>query len=206
MANYNFFAIFDVMKKHYKVEGLTHNEIAEYLSSEHNIVFKREAFAKAVETINDVFDDYEIVCRKGRYARYWLKQKHSLAPIEAELICALIADTDVLSRNEADNIIKKLSHHFSLGEFAESDIKKLQEKARSSKNEINGIDKLEDINKAINTGSSIRFKLIVQDKTVSDYCVKSPIEWVVSSGDVVVKFNDMTEAKLSKMLNLEICM
>ena len=102
-----FLSILEILKKHYKPEGLSRNEIESYLSEDYGIEFDRRTFGKAIDEINTT-EEYRVISTKGKYSRYKLKMKYALTQEEMLLVSALIADTDVLSRLEAESLIEKL--------------------------------------------------------------------------------------------------
>jgi len=195
------FAVLDVMRKYYKVEGLSHKEIAEYLENEYGVQFKREKFAAIVDQINSS-EDYEIKHTDGRYARYWLRPKHALTSTEAMLVCALIADTDVLSRLEAEMLTDKICQTFYTSFESEEKIYELKKECRSGKNEINGIEKLELIDYAVNTGNYVSFK-VYHDGRFSDRKKDAPLKWLSENGEIFVNFENDT-FKLAEMIDVKV--
>ena len=195
------FAVLEVLRKHYKSDGLTHNEIIEHLENDYNgeVAFKREKFAAIIKQINSS-EDYEVVHTDGRYARYWLKPRHALTSTEVLLISALIADTDILSRLEADSIIDKLCTTFYTSFETEEIINTLKNNCRSNKNEITGIDKLEKILVAIKENKNISFQ-IYKDGVFSERMSLIPENWYMKKGDLIIEFSE-TEVKLSEMIDL----
>lgn len=193
------FAVLEILKKYDNPKGLTHNQIMEYLENDYDIKFKREKFAAIVEQINNSAE-YEVEYKRGRYSSYRLKLKNALTSTEAELLCALIADTDVLSRLEAEQIIDKLCITFNTSFDSEEQIEKIKSQARTNKNEINGIDKLELIDFAIKEQLDLRFK-IYDGEIFSERIIDKPITWNVSAGDLVVEFEN-GKYKLSQIIDL----
>lgn len=193
------FAVLEILKKYDNPKGLTHNQIMEYLENDYDIKFKREKFAAIVEQINNSAE-YEVEYKRGRYSSYRLKLKNALTSTEAELLCALIADTDVLSRLEAEQIIDKLCITFNTSFDSEEQIEKIKSQARTNKNEINGIDKLELIDFAIKEHLDLRFK-IYDGEIFSERIIDKPITWNVSAGDLVVEF-ESGKYKLSQIIDL----
>ena len=198
------FAVLDVMRKYYKAEGLSHKEIADLLFNEYDVQFKREKFAAIVDQINSS-EDYEIIHTDGRYARYWLRPRFALTSTEAMLICALIADTDVLSRLEADELTEKICRTFYTSFDAENKIAELKKECRSGKNEINGIEKLELINQAIgkdkDNGFMLSFK-IYHNGVFSDRKKAAPLKWYSKNGEIFVDFKEGTY-KLAEMIDVK---
>lgn len=193
------FAVLEILKKYDNPKGLTHNQIMEYLENDYDIKFKREKFAAIVEQINNSAE-YEVEYKRGRYSSYRLKLKNALTSTEAELLCALIADTDVLSRLEAEQIIDKLCITFNTSFDSEEQIEKIKSQARTNKNEINGIDKLELIDFAIKEQLDLRFK-IYDGEIFSERIIDKPVTWNVSAGDLVVEFEN-GKYKLSQIIDL----
>lgn len=193
------FAVLEILKKYDNPKGLTHNQIMEYLENDYDIKFKREKFAAIVEQINNSAE-YEVEYKRGRYSSYRLKLKNALTSTEAELLCALIADTDVLSRLEAEQIIDKLCITFNTSFDSEEQIEKIKSQARTNKNEINGIDKLELIDFAIKEQLDLRFK-IYDGEIFSERIIDKPVTWNVSAGDLVVEF-ESGKYKLSQIIDL----
>lgn len=193
------FAVLEILKKYDNPKGLTHNQIMEYLENDYDIKFKREKFAAIVEQINNSAE-YEVEYKRGRYSSYRLKLKNALTSTEAELLCALIADTDVLSRLEAEQIIDKLCITFNTSFDSEEQIEKIKSQARTNKNEINGIDKLELIDFAIKEQLDLRFK-IYDGETFSERIIDKPVTWNVNAGDLVVEFEN-GKYKLSQIIDL----
>lgn len=193
------FAVLEILKKYDNPKGLTHNQIMEYLENDYDIKFKREKFAAIVEQINNSAE-YEVEYKRGRYSSYRLKLKNALTSTEAELLCALIADTYVLSRLEAEQIIDKLCITFNTSFDSEEQIEKIKSQARTNKNEINGIDKLELIDFAIKEQLDLRFK-IYDGEIFSERIIDKPITWNVSAGDLVVEFEN-GKYKLSQIIDL----
>lgn len=193
------FAVLEILKKYDSPKGLTHNQIMEYLENDYDIKFKREKFAAIVEQINNSAE-YEVEYKRGRYSSYRLKLKNALTSTEAELLCALIADTDVLSRLEAEQIIDKLCITFNTSFDSEEQIEKIKSQARTNKNEINGIDKLELIDFAIKEQLDLRFK-IYDGEIFSERIIDKPVTWNVSAGDLVVEFEN-GKYKLSQIIDL----
>ena len=193
------FAVLEILKKYDNPKGLTHNQIMEYLENDYDIKFKREKFAAIVEQINNSAE-YEVEYKRGRYSSYRLKLKNALTSTEAELLCALIADTYVLSRLEAEQIIDKLCITFNTSFDSEEQIEKIKSQARTNKNEINGIDKLELIDFAIKEQLDLRFK-IYDGEIFSERIIDKPITWNVSAGDLVVEFEN-GKYKLCQIIDL----
>lgn len=193
------FAVLDILKKYDNPRGITHNQIMEYLENDYDIKFKREKFAAIIEQINDSAE-YEVEYKRGRYSSYRLKLKYALTSTEAELLCALIADSDILSRLEAEQLIDKLCITFNTSFDSEEQIEKIKKQARTSKNEINGIEKLELIDFAIKNKLELRFK-IYDGESFSERIIDIPISWSVSAGDLVVQFAN-GEYKLSQIIDL----
>lgn len=171
----------------------------EYLENDYDIKFKREKFAAIVEQINNSAE-YEVEYKRGRYSSYRLKLKNALTSTEAELLCALIADTDVLSRLEAEQIVNKLCITFNTRFDSEEQIEKIKSQARTNKNEINGIDKLELIDFAIKEQLDLRFK-IYDSEIFSERIIDKPVTCNVSAGDLVVEF-ESGKYKLSQIIDL----
>lgn len=171
----------------------------EYLENDYDIKFKREKFAAIVEQINNSAE-YEVEYKRGRYSSYRLKLKNALTSTEAELLCALIADTDVLSRLEAEQIVNKLCITFNTSFDSEEQIEKIKSQARTNKNEINGIDKLELIDFAIKEQLDLRFK-IYDSEIFSERIIDKPVTCNVSAGDLVVEF-ESGKYKLSQIIDL----
>lgn len=193
------FAVLDVLKKYDNPKGLTHNQIMEYLENDYNIKFKREKFAAIIEQIN-YSAEYEVEYKRGRYSSYRLKLKYALTSTEAELLCALIADTDVLSRLEAEQIIEKLCITFNTSFDSEEQIEMIKKQARTGKNEINGIEKLELIDFAIKNKLELRFK-IYDGESFSERIIDIPVSWSVSAGDLLIHFKN-GKYKLSQIIDL----
>ena len=193
------FAVLDILKKYDNPKGLTHNQIMEYLENDYDIKFKREKFAAIIEQINDS-SEYEVEYKRGRYSSYRLKLKYALTSTEAELLCALIADTDVLSRLEAEQIIEKLCITFNASFDSEEQIEMIKKQARTGKNEINGIEKLELIDFAIKNKLELRFK-IYDGESFSERIIDIPVGWSVSAGDLLIQFVN-GEYKLSQIIDL----
>lgn len=193
------FAVLEILKKYDNPKGLTHNQIMEYLENDYDIKFKREKFAAIVEQINNSAE-YEVEYKRGRYSSYRLKLKNTLTSTEAELLCALIADTDVLSRLEAEQIIDKLCITFNTSFDSEEQIETIKSQARTNKNEINGIDKLELIDFAIKEQLDLRFK-IYDGEIFSERIIDKPVTWNVSAGDLVIEFEN-GKYKLSQIIDL----
>ena len=194
------FAVLEILKKYDNPKGLTHNQIMEYLVNDYDIKFKREKFAAIVEQINNSAE-YEVEYKRGRYSSYRLRLKKALSSTEAELLCALIADTDVLSRLEAEQIIDKLCITFNTSFDSEEQIEKIKSQARTNKNEINGIDKLELIDFAIKEQFDLRFK-IYDGETFSEKIIDKPVNWSVNAGDLIVEFAN-GEYRLSQIIDLK---
>ena len=194
------FAVLEILKKYDNPKGLTHNQIMEYLENDYDIKFKREKFAAIVEQINNSAE-YEVEYKRGRYSSYRLRLKKALSSTEAELLCALIADTDVLSRLEAEQIIDKLCITFNTSFDSEEQIEKIKSQARTNKNEINGIDKLELIDFAIKEQFDLRFK-IYDGETFSEKIIDKPVNWSVNAGDLIVEFAN-GEYRLSQIIDLK---
>ena len=193
------FAVLDILKKYDNPKGLTHNQIMEYLENDYDIKFKREKFAAIIEQINNSAE-YEVEYKRGRYSSYRLKLKNALSSTEAELLCALIADTDILSRLEAEQLIDKLCITFNTSFDSEEQIEEIKSRARTGKNEVNGIEKLELIDFAIKNKLDLRFKLY-NGESFSERIIDIPISWNVSAGDLVVQFAN-GEYKLSQIIDL----
>ena len=193
------FAVLEILKKYDNPKGLTHNQIMEYLENDYDIKFKREKFAAIIEQINNSAE-YEVEYKRGRYSSYRLKLKNALSSTEAELLCALIADTDILSRLEAEQLIDKLCITFNTSFDSEEQIEEIKSKARTGKNEVNGIEKLELIDFAIKNKLYLRFKLY-NGESFSERIIDIPISWSVSAGDLVVRFAN-GEYKLSQIIDL----
>lgn len=193
------FAVLEILKKYDNPNGLTHNQIMEYLENDYDIKFKREKFAAIIEQINSSAE-YRVDYKRGRYSSYRLRLKNELTSTEAELVCALIADTDVLSRLEAEQIIDKLCITFNTSFDSEEQIETIKSQARTNKNEINGIDKLELIDFAIKEQLDLRFK-IYDGEIFSERIIDKPVTWNVSAGDLVVEFEN-GEYKLSQIIDL----
>ncbi len=189
----------EILKKYDNPKGLTHNQIMEYLENDYDIKFKREKFAAIIEQINNSAE-YEVEYKRGRYSSYRLKLKNTLTSTEAELLCALIADTDVLSRLEAEQIIDKLCITFNTSFDSEEQIEEIKSLARTSKNEVNGIEKLELIDFAIKNKLGLKFK-IYNGENFSERIIDIPISWSVSAGDLFVQFTN-GEHKLSQIIDL----
>lgn len=194
------FAVLNILQKYDNPKGLTHNDIMNYLQDEYEIEFKREKFAAIIEQINSS-EAYEVIYTRGRYSRYRLRLKYGLTSTEAELLCALIADTDVLSRLEADKLMDKLCITFKTSFESEEKIDMLKNSARSNKNEINGIDKLEIIDFAIKNKQELVFKRY-DGKTFSDKIHDTPINWYMDHGDLIVNFYK-SKIKLSEIIDLK---
>ena len=193
------FAVLDILKKYDNPKGLTHNQIMEYLENDYGINFKREKFAAIIEQINDSAE-YEVEYKRGRYSSYRLKLKYALTSTEAELLCALVADTDTLSRLEAEQLIDKLCITFNTSFDSEEQIETIKSQARTGKNEINGIEKLELIDFAIKNKLDLRFKTY-DGKSFSERMIDRPISWSVSAGDLIIQFVN-GEYKLSQIIDL----
>lgn len=193
------FAVLDILKKYDNPKGLTHNQIMEYLENDYGIKFKREKFAAIIEQINDSAE-YEVEYKRGRYSSYRLKLKYALTSTEAELLCALVADTDILSRLEAEQLIDKLCITFNTSFDSEEQIETIKSQARTGKNEINGIEKLELIDFAIKNKLDLRFKTY-DGKSFSERMIDRPISWSVSAGDLIIQFVN-GEYKLSQIIDL----
>ena len=195
------FAVLEILKNYDNPKGLTHNQIMEYLENDYDIKFKREKFAAIIEQIN-ASAEYEVEYRRGRYSSYRLKLKYALTSTEAELLCALIADTDVLSRLEVEQIIEKLCVTFSTSFDSEEQIETIKKQARTGKNEINGLDKLELIDFAIKNRKELRFKIYDGDK-FSERVTDAPYSWFVEKGDLVIEF-EHADYKLSQIIDLRL--
>ena len=193
------FAVLDILKKYDNPKGLTHNQIMEYLENDYDVKFKREKFAAIIEQINNSAE-YEVEYKRGRYSSYRLKLKNALSSTEAELLCALIADTDILSRLEAELLIDKLCITFNTSFDSEEQIEMIKKQARTGKNEINGIEKLELIDFAIKNKLELRFK-IYDGESFSERIIDIPVSWSVSAGDLLIQFAK-GEYKLSQIIDL----
>ena len=196
-----FLAILEILKKHYKPEGLSRNEIEFYLSEDYGIEFDRRTFGKAIDEINAT-EEYRVISTKGKYSRYKLEMKYALTQEEILLVSALIADTDVLSRLEADRLIEKLCVTFQSSFDSEDKIDEIKKEASSYKNEINGLDKLGIIIRAIKNNTAVKFK-IYDGNSFTDYITANPIKWYAESGDIVISC-DENEYRLSQIYNLDI--
>lgn len=196
-----FLAILEIMRKNYKPEGLTRGEIEDFLLDDYGLSFDRRTFSKAINEINTT-EEYRVVSTKGKYSRYKLEMKYALTSEELQLICALISDTGALSRLETENIMEKLSVTFNASFDAEERISGIIKSAADNKNEINGLDKLQMINKAMQSSCSLRFK-IFSGSEFTDYITDTPLGWKAESGDLVVECLD-GKYKLSQIYNLDI--
>lgn len=196
-----FLAILEILKKHYKPEGLSRNEIESYLSEDYGIEFDRRTFGKAIDEINAT-EEYRVISTKGKYSRYKLEMKYALTQEEILLVSALIADTDVLSRLEADRLIEKLCVTFQSSFDTEDKIDEIKKEAVSYKNEINGLDKLGLIIRAVKNNTAVKFK-IYDGNSFTDYIITNPIKWYAESGDIVISC-DENEYRLSQIYNLDI--
>lgn len=200
MANKSLLAVIDVLRKYDKPAGLSRKEIEEYLLNDHDETFKREKFTAIINEINEM-DEYKVQCTKGRYSRYRLTLRDGFTPTERELLCALIADTDALSRKEAKAMINKLIRLTAAGDEHINNIDELVNDALDNKNEISKIDKLELISQTICDGSKLRYKLY-RDGKVSEYHVDTPVCWFVKDGRVRVEFK-LESASLAELINIE---
>ena len=196
-----FLAILEILKRNDKPEGLSRNEIEEELLDGYNLSFDRRTFAKAIDEINAT-DEYRVISTKGKYSRYKLEVKNTLTSEELQLICALLSDTEVLSRLETKNIMEKLCVTFKASFDAENKIAEIIKSAADNKNEINGLDKLCLINKAINNGCVIKFKVYNNGK-FTNYIQDLPMGWYVENGDIILNCED-NKYNLSKVYNLDI--
>lgn len=196
-----FLSILEILKKHYKPEGLSRNEIESYLSEDYGIEFDRRTFGKAIDEINTT-EEYRVISTKGKYSRYKLKMKYALTQEEMLLVSALIADTDVLSRLEAESLIEKLCVTFQSSFDTEDKIDEIKKEASSYKNEINGLDKLGLIIRAVKNNAAVKFK-IYDGNSFTDYIITNPIKWYAKSGDIVISC-DEKEYRLSQIYNLDI--
>ena len=196
-----FLAILEILKKHHKPEGLSRNEIEDYLNDDYGIVFDRRTFAKAIDEINAT-EEYRVISTKGKYSRYKLEMKYALTQEEILLVSALIADTGVLSRLEADCLIEKLCVTFQTSFDSEDKIDEIKKEASSYKNEINGLDKLGIIIRVIKSNAAIKFKLF-DGNTFTDYIIANPVKWYAKSGDIFIDC-ETTEYRLSQIYNLDI--
>ena len=82
----------------------------------------------------------------------------------------------------------------------EKQIEEIKSRARTGKNEVNGIGKLELIDFAIKNKLDLRFKLY-NGESFSERIIDIPISWNVSAGDLVVQFAN-GEYKLSQIIDL----
>lgn len=197
----SFLAILEIMRKHYKPEGLTRGEIENFLLDDYGLSFDRRTFSKAIDEINAT-EEYRVVSTKGKYSKYKLEMKYALTSEELQLICALLVDTKVLSRLETENIMEKLSITFNASFDTEERISNIIKSAIDNKNEINGLDKLRIINNATENGCELRFK-IFNGYEFTDYITDTPLGWKAKSGDLVVKCYG-GKYKLSQIYNLDI--
>ena len=196
-----FLAILEILKKHYKPEGLSRQEIEGYLDEDDGILFDRRTFGKAIDEINAT-EEYRVISTKGKYSRYKLEMKYALTQEEILLVSALIADTDVLSRLEADRLIDKLCVTFQSSFDTENKIYEIKKEASSYKNEINGLDKLGLIIHAIKNNTAVKFK-IYDGNSFTDYIITNPIKWYAKSGYIVILCYE-NEYRLSQIYNLDI--
>lgn len=194
------FAVLEILKKYDSPKGLTHNQITEYLENDYDIRFKREKFAAIIEQINNSAE-YAVEYKRGRYSSYRLKLKNELTSIEAELLCALIADTDILSRLEAERLLEKICITFNTSFDSEDKIEEVKQSARSGKNEINGLDKLELIDFAIKNQITLKFKTYNGNEFSKDIS-SIPHCWYMNQGVLTVEFDNAMNIKLSEIINL----
>lgn len=194
------FAVLEILKKYDNPNGLTHNQIMEYLENDYDIKFKREKFAAIIDQINSSAE-YMVDYKRGRYSSYRLRLKNELTSTEAELICALIADTDILSRLETEKLIDKICITFNTSFECEDKIEDVKKTARSGKNEINGLDKLELIDFAIKNKMNLKFK-IYNGENFSELITAIPTNWYMKHGDLIVNFG-YHEEKLSQIIDLK---
>lgn len=192
-------AVLEIFRKYDNPNGLTHNEIMEYLENDYDIKFKREKFATIIEQINSS-DEYKVEYTKGRYSRYRLRLKTALTSTEAEILCALIADADVFSRLEAERLMEKICITFHTSFSSEEQIQKLKANACNGKDEINRIDKLELIDYAIRRRMALHFK-IYNGTDFSERKTDIPVEWFTRHGELIVRFQNSQE-KLSQIIDL----
>lgn len=196
-----FLAILEIMRDNYKPEGLSRNEIEDFLLDDYGLSFDRRTFSKAIDEINATAG-YRVISTKGKYSRYKLEMKYALTSEELQLICALLSDTKVLSRLETIDIMRKLGMTFNASNNALDNIDIIIENSADNKNEINGLDKLRLINKAIENSCELRFKIFNGSK-FTDYITETPLDWKAESGDLVVECLD-GKYKLSQIYNLDI--